>query len=1070
MSLSIDPNAPFTPETVGVLDRLVSAMNSSQVQEREHAIQNLNQLKENGNMWVHVGTIIDNATNPDTKFFALSLLEHVISTAWNAVPEDQRNAIKNYVVKLVIENASSATSPHFLNKLNTVLVQIVKREWTTTWKEFISEICNASKSSQPLCENTMNVLKLLSQEIFDERANMTSTQLNQLKSTMNQEFSKIYEICDWVLKTAASHPGAVQNSLIKATLSTLAAFLEWVPAYHIFSGDLMGFLVNNFLTNELFNTQALECLSEVAKINMKLDPSEAYFSVYQNTVLSLLTNSMSKLSEVMHPKNTNFTAMYNNTTPQNQLYLKNYCQQLALFLQSYISTHIAMVDQFCASCQGSETEHSLLVALDAFFSYSLSLSEFPEDEIFKICCEFWHCVSKYLYEQKAQGWLATRTWTQIYRPSLTKARSILVPKMARPTEVLVSVDEQGNVVREKLQDTEVISLYELMRETLVYLTHLDPQDTESIIKNEMSEQMTGNKFSWQRISSLAYAIGSISGAMEEEHEKRFLIYVVKELLAMCEGKRGKPNKAVVATNIMYVVMQYPRFLKQHWNFLKTVVKKLFEFMRETHPGIQDMSVDTFLKITQNCGPEFLTIYDSQEQREPFIFEIIRSLPKTISDLENHQKLVFYQALGTILSNLRQESEIGYQLSGSLHLVQEQWNSLLQQLNLSTIQDPEFSRGLTFCLRAFDSLAGTMGHFYYIHLGQIFPQMTQLYEHYSQYISAEVGSRGPVCLSHSQLINARAVRKRILGLLSTYTKVCESPALLTESFVPSIVDKVLGEFVNSPAECRECEAISLMADLTNKVGTGMLPYMNAVLGPFLDTVLNMLVQDFHSYPEHRSAFFELIKAVTEHCFDALLQLPIERFKVAVDAVIWASKHHSMPHAEAGLLTLKAILFNLENSGQVANYFYQHFYMYILTEVLAIMTDSAQLPNFKHHAHILRYLFFLVESGAISVPIAEQAQTPENNKNYIVSHLTSLLAQTFTNMNSVQIEALVLSMFNKCNEISGFKTALRDFLVNTKQIANDNEAFYAEEKEKEIEEAKRREQERKSQVPGLVQYNY
>jgi hypothetical protein len=35
---------------------------------------------------------------------------------------------------------------------------------------------------------------------------------------------------------------------------------------------------------------------------------------------------------------------------------------------------------------------------------------------------------------------------------------------------------------------------------------------------------------------------------------------------------------------MYIVGQYPRFLKAHWKFLKTVVNKLFEFMHETHEG------------------------------------------------------------------------------------------------------------------------------------------------------------------------------------------------------------------------------------------------------------------------------------------------------------------------------------------------------------------------------------------------------------------------------------------------------------------------------------------------------
>jgi hypothetical protein len=37
---------------------------------------------------------------------------------------------------------------------------------------------------------------------------------------------------------------------------------------------------------------------------------------------------------------------------------------------------------------------------------------------------------------------------------------------------------------------------------------------------------------------------------------------------------------------MYIVGQYPRFLRAHWRFLKTVVNKLFEFMHETHEGVQ----------------------------------------------------------------------------------------------------------------------------------------------------------------------------------------------------------------------------------------------------------------------------------------------------------------------------------------------------------------------------------------------------------------------------------------------------------------------------------------------------
>jgi hypothetical protein len=89
---------------------------------------------------------------------------------------------------------------------------------------------------------------------------------------------------------------------------------------------------------------------------------------------------------------------------------------------------------------------------------------------------------------------------------------------------------------------------------------------------------------------------------DEDTEKRFLVTVIKDLLGLCEVKRGKDNKAVVASDIMYIVGQYPRFLKAHWKFLKTVVNKLFEFMHETHEGIPQLSKDTEPETGANDNP------------------------------------------------------------------------------------------------------------------------------------------------------------------------------------------------------------------------------------------------------------------------------------------------------------------------------------------------------------------------------------------------------------------------------------------------------------------------------------
>lgn len=159
-----------------------------------------------------------------------------------------------------------------------------------------------------------------------------------------------------------------------------------------------------------------------------------------------------------------------------------------------------------------------------------------------------------------------------------------------------------------MKESDTRALYLSLQECLKALTKLDVIDTEVIMTDKLARQVDGSEWSWSNLNTLCWAVGSIAGTMskpisaiklglllvDEETEKRFLVNFIKELLGLTEMIRGKDNKAVVASNIMYIVGQYPRFLKAHWKFLKTVVNKLFEFMHETHEGY------TISKLLTNC--------------------------------------------------------------------------------------------------------------------------------------------------------------------------------------------------------------------------------------------------------------------------------------------------------------------------------------------------------------------------------------------------------------------------------------------------------------------------------------
>lgn len=101
----------------------------------------------------------------------LQILENVIRFKWGALPEDQREGIKTFLSNLIIrfttDEALFRKESTFVNKLNIILVQILKHDWPGKWKTFIPDLVSASKTSETLCENSMKIFKLLSEEVFD---------------------------------------------------------------------------------------------------------------------------------------------------------------------------------------------------------------------------------------------------------------------------------------------------------------------------------------------------------------------------------------------------------------------------------------------------------------------------------------------------------------------------------------------------------------------------------------------------------------------------------------------------------------------------------------------------------------------------------------------------------------------------------------------------------------------------------------------------------------------------------------------------------------------------------------
>jgi exportin-1 len=907
------------------------------------------------------------------------------------------------------------------------LVNILKQEWPHNWPTFINEIIQSCHSSIPICENNMAILRLLSEEIFDFSADqMTSLKTKELKQSMCDEFTSIYKLCSEILNTAQ------QASLIKATLETLLRFLNWIPLGFIFETpptgvSLIETLRSRFLDIPDFRNITLKCLTEIASLHTDAG--------YNEKLVQMFTETLTAISKII-PLSLDLKSTYASSNSRDQEFVQN----LALFLTTFFTMHLNVIENL------PNREF-----LDHGHFYLIRISQIDDREIFKICLEYWTKLVSELYDEMQQlpvsdmnpllnmgslSGLANGAGRDMlanmplrknkYPTVLSSLRTCMIEKMVRPEEVLVVENDEGEIVREFVKESDTIQLYKSTRECLVFLTHLDVHNTEEIMSEKLARQVDGSEWSWANCNTLCWAIGSISGAMNEETEKRFLVTVIKDLLGLTEMKRGKDNKAVVASNIMYIVGQYPRFLKAHWKFLKTVVNKLFEFMHETHEGVQDMACDTFIKIANKCRRHFVA--HQPGEAEPFIDEIVRNLRRITCDLSPQQVHTFYEACGYMISAQGQKSIQERLIAALMEIPNSAWDHIIHEANQNpaSLQDPDTIKVIGNIMKTNVAACSSIGSYFYPQIGRIYFDMLTMYRASSTLIDEAVQREGPIATKMPKVRGLRTIKKEILKLISNYVERADDLEMVHSNLVPQLLEAVLVDYKRNVPDAREAEVLNVMTTIINKLHVRwrpnlskhmvglhpapdwkMLTYSQSlmedqilnIMDNVFECTLDMINKDFSEYPEHRVEFFKLLRTINLRCFPSLLKLDGRQFKFVIDSCMWASKHDNREVEGAGLQMCNELITNMaETDPNICNAFFQNFFTTILQDVFFVLTDSDHKSGFKPQAVLLAKMFWLVESnklqGPIYLPDMAPAGTP--NREFLRQFVGNLLTNAFPNL--------------------------------------------------------------------------
>ncbi|PTN18643.1 exportin CRM1 [Saccharomyces cerevisiae] len=1065
---------------IALLDQVVSTFYQGSGVQQKQAQEILTKFQDNPDAWQKADQILQFSTNPQSKFIALSILDKLITRKWKLLPNDHRIGIRNFVVGMIISMCQDdevfKTQKNLINKSDLTLVQILKQEWPQNWPEFIPELIGSSSSSVNVCENNMIVLKLLSEEVFDFSAEqMTQAKALHLKNSMSKEFEQIFKLCFQVLEQGSS------SSLIVATLESLLRYLHWIPYRYIYETNILELLSTKFMTSPDTRAITLKCLTEVSNLKIPQDND----LIKRQTVL-FFQNTLQQIATSMMPVTADLKATYANANGNDQSFL----QDLAMFLTTYLARNRALL----------ESDESLRELLLNAHQYLIQLSKIEERELFKTTLDYWHnLVADLFYEvqrlpatemspliQLSVGSQAISTGSgalnpeymkrfplkkHIYEEICSQLRLVIIENMVRPEEVLVVENDEGEIVREFVKESDTIQLYKSEREVLVYLTHLNVIDTEEIMISKLARQIDGSEWSWHNINTLSWAIGSISGTMSEDTEKRFVVTVIKDLLDLTVKKRGKDNKAVVASDIMYVVGQYPRFLKAHWNFLRTVILKLFEFMHETHEGVQDMACDTFIKIVQKCKYHF--VIQQPRESEPFIQTIIRDIQKTIADLQPQQVHTFYKACGIIISEERSVAERNRLLSDLMQLPNMAWDTIVEQSTANPILllDSETVKIIANIIKTNVAVCTSMGADFYPQLGHIYYNMLQLYRAVSSMISAQVAAEGLIATKTPKVRGLRTIKKEILKLVETYISKARNLDDVVKVLVEPLLNAVLEDYMNNVPDARDAEVLNCMTTVVEKVGHMIPQGVILILQSVFECTLDMINKDFTEYPEHRVEFYKLLKVINEKSFAAFLELPPAAFKLFVDAICWAFKHNNRDVEVNGLQIALDLVKNIERMGNVpfANEFHKNYFFIFVSETFFVLTDSDHKSGFSKQALLLMKLISLVYDNKISVPLYQEAEVPQGTSNqvYLSQYLANMLSNVFPHLTSEQIASFLSALTKQYKDLVVFKGTLRDFLVQIKEVGGDpTDYLFAEDKENALMEQNRLEREKAAKIGGLL----
>lgn len=1001
-------------------------------------------------------------------------------------------------------------SPSVRSKVNETLVEVARRTWPNEWPTFLQEVVSRATRSPEACENSLKILTVFSEDILDfGEQEMTSMRVTLVRQSLQSDFKAIYDLCVRVLfeQHRESVRLGVDSRLSEVVLSCLRGFIRWNSAQVIFENTLPLaspqnpeqpinvclpiFLLQSYWPKLQLRTLSVECLGE-AFTHSEIPQTELRSSALQTWTIFL--DQVSAIPDQAF--------QYESSLPSNiRDFWERLFQQISIAVASFLKNHffsligpgphiglgsdgsgtgVSGTMNGAGTISGPGTTSGVAQWELQSLNVLARLTTLPSEENFKICLEAWHHFATHL-KKSVKGalnagnvFLGTeleigRARLAAYQPALNDVRRLMLARMARPPEVLLKFDEQSeSVEREYHQDTDEIALYHLMKDTLILFAHLGERETEDLILSTLKEftdtaQRDRSSDGWNpmALNRLCWAVGAISGALAPEREKMFIVSLLKLLLTFCGVKPGRQNKALIASMIMHITSQYPKFIKSNDSLLETVVDKNFEFACDEFGGVAEMACETYYKVALNCSEKLAVIYSSKQPKVRYLDRILLAVPQILQKLSLREKLTVYHSTALVVAAIPDPQLKQRALEQLLQRPLETWRVLLSTIAAAMAAgdpgagssglekiDLQTLKKVVEIIQIFQRCAEAVRSLFTPVIDIVFEHLLKLYADFGR----ELIALDSVRATHAVPKEWRKIRRNILSLTSIMLKQSNRDRLLgifwsdqqsfgnrVELISEKLIVVVFREFKSSPIFLRDPEVILLATTLVEDFHAEIGHHFPSIIAELFLPALDMVNKDYDSHQEVREALFRFVNVCTEKCLPSLIALPADVFKMLVCSIIFAFQDDKPQIAHIGLTSAHTLFKNLRETAtggqpQAAAFaprFAEEYYCSFLREVIAVLTDTLHTSGFKEQSSLLQELVLWACSPIMNIPGGQMS------KQGILTELATLLLSNFNNLKQTQVEVFVLRIFASAEASPAeFARIAQDLVIELREVGGED----------------------------------